>query len=180
MRKDAPGHALGFSLVEAVAVVAVASILLALALPSFRGLLERQRTGAALHLLATDLALARNTAISRRTPVTVCPSRGDGLCRVDTDWSTGWLIYLDPKRSPQPRTSGDILQQSHQPVHPTIRVQSTVGRLRVRYQPAGFSGGTNLTLRICAGEHLYGEVVVNNAGRPRTHRRTDSAPCPFP
>ena len=180
MRKDAPGPAAGFSLMETMAVVAVAAILLALAMPGLQDLLERQRTRAALHLLATELALARNTAISRRTPVTVCPSSGNGLCRNDPDWSSGWLMYLDPKRGPQPGSPGSILQESRQPLHPTIRVRSTVGRLRVRYQPEGFSGGTNFTLRVCVGERLHGEVVVNNAGRSRTHRQADSLPCPFP
>ena len=179
MCKDAPGRAAGFSLMESMIVLAIVAILAGLALPSFQQLLQQQRTSAAMHLLSTELALARNTAISRRTPVTLCPSRGDGLCRTDPDWSDGWLVYRDPSRKNQPQTPEDILQDIRQPVHASIRIQSTAGRVRVRYQPAGFSGGTNLTLRICAGSHLRGEVIVNNAGRPRTQRPTAETPCPF-
>ena len=180
MRKDAPGRIPGFSMVEAMAVLAISSILLALAVPGFQKQLERQRTIAAMHLLASELALARNTAVSRRTPVTVCPSQGGGLCRNDADWSAGWLMYRDPSRSAQPKAPGDILQEAREPVHPTIRIRTSAGRARVRYQPEGFSSGTNLTLRICAGKQLRGEVVVNNAGRPRTRQVADGTPCPFP
>lgn len=180
MRKDAPGRAAGFSLMESMIVLAVVAILAGLALPGLQDLLRRQRTAAALHLLSTELALARNTAITRRTPVTLCPSRGDGRCRGDPDWSSGWLLYRDPQRATQPASAADILQDVRQPVHPSIRIQSTSGRLRVRYQPGGFSGGSNLTLRVCADTQLRGEVIVNNAGRPRTHRHGDGVPCPFP
>ena len=180
MRKDAPGQAPGFSLIELMVVVAIASILLGLALPSFRELVQAQRGHAASHLLTTELAMARNTAIVRRSPVTVCPSRGDGLCRGDADWSTGWLMYRDPTRSAQPSSPDEILRESRQPVHDSVRIQTTPGRLRVRYQPEGFSGGSNLTLRICTGQRLHGEVIVNNAGRPRTRRPAGETPCPFP
>ena len=45
MRKDAPGHPPGFSLVELLSAVAVAAILLGLALPGFQETLRRQRAG---------------------------------------------------------------------------------------------------------------------------------------
>ena len=178
MRKDAPGQAPGFSLVETMVALAVAAVLLGLALPGFRELIQARRSSAASQLLVTELALARNTAIVQRTPVTVCPSRGDGLCSGDTDWSAGWIMYRDPARRAQPRTAADILHVSYQPVHPSVRIQTTAGRLRVRYQPAGFSGGSNLTLRICTGQRLRGEVIVNNAGRPRIRPVEDGFPCP--
>jgi type IV fimbrial biogenesis protein FimT len=178
MRKDAPGPAPGFSLVELLASTAVLAILLGLALPAFRQTLERQRAGAAMHQLAAQLAQARNTAISRRSPVTLCPSAGDGLCLRGTDWSQGWLLYRDPGRRDQPRRPEDILREVQSPFHDSIRVSTTAGRLRLRYQPNGRSGGSNLTLKICAGGELRGEIVVNNVGRARSRRLVSPLPCP--
>lgn len=177
MRKDAPGPGQGFSLVELSAIVAVLAILLGLALPTFQDTLRQQRTATALHLLGAQLAQARNTAITRGIPVTVCPSLGDGRCRAEPDWSSGWLLYLDPARSDQPLDQGDILRDVRRPVHDSIQVLASAGRLRVRYQPDGRSGGSNLTLRICAGERLGGEVIVNNVGRARTRRPATETPC---
>lgn len=178
MRKDAPGPTPGFSLVEASAALAVLAVLLALALPGFRGTLERQRAASAMHLVSAQLAQARSTAIMRRSPVTVCPSRGGGRCLAEPDWSAGWLLYLDPGRDEQPRSAGDILREVRQPVHGSVRILASTGRLRVRYQPDGRSGGNNLTLRICGLSGLQGEVIVNNVGRVRTRRPAGQAACP--
>lgn len=178
MRKDAPGPAAGFSLVELVACAAVASILLALALPTFREALQRQRAAAAMHQLGAQLAQARNTAISRRIPVTLCPSSGDGQCRPAPDWSSGWLLYRDPGRNDQPRRPGDVLRDVRKPIHHSVRIHASAGRLRLRYQPDGRSGGSNLTLRVCTDDKLRGEIVVNNVGRVRTRRIETTRPCP--
>ncbi|KAF1691376.1 GspH/FimT family pseudopilin [Pseudoxanthomonas koreensis] len=176
MRKDAPGHAHGFSLVELLSVVAIAAILTGLALPGFQDTLRRQRASSTMPLLVGQLAQARNPAISRQIPVTVCPSRGDGRCRSDPDWSAGWLAYHDPLRSDQPRSRADILREEHRPADGPVRILGSAGRLRVRYQPSGRSGGTNLTLRICAGAALQGEVIVNNVGRARSRRVQGACP----
>ncbi|MCA0196587.1 MAG: GspH/FimT family pseudopilin [Proteobacteria bacterium] len=180
MRKDAPGHAPGFSLVEATAVLAVVSILLGLALPGLQDVVRRQRGATALHLISTQLAQARTTAIARRTPVTVCPSLGDGRCRAEPDWSAGWLVYRDVRRRDQPQSSGDILYEARRPLHGSVQARASVGRVRVRYQPDGRSGGNNLTIRVCVGASAGGEVIVNNVGRVRSKRSPAGTPCPPP
>lgn len=180
MRKDAPGRAAGFSLLESMIVLAVVAILAGLALPGFQDTLRRQRATTTMHLLATQLAQVRNTAITRQTPVTVCPSLGNGRCRAEPDWSAGWLAYHDPLRSDQPRSPADILREEHRPADGPVKVLGTAGRLRVRYQPSGRSGGNNVTLRICVGSTLHGEVIVNNVGRARTRRVPPDAPCISP
>jgi type IV fimbrial biogenesis protein FimT len=176
MRKDAPGTARGLSLVELLASLSILAVLLGLALPGFQDVLRRQRTTAALHLVSVQLAQARNTAITRRAPVTLCPSAGDGRCRADPDWSAGWLVYRDPLRRDQPQAAEDILSDVRQPVHASVQVLASAGRLRVRYQPDGRAGGSNLTLRVCSGGTLRGEVIVNNVGRARL-RRHEGGPC---
>lgn len=180
MRMDAPGPRHGFTLVELMVTLAAAAILAGLAAPGMRDLLERQRAATAMHGLTAHLAMARNAAITSRGPVTLCPSRGDGLCSGSTDWSSGWLLYRDPGRRTQPRSPDDVLRDVARPVHGSIRIGSSSGRVRVRYQADGRAGGTNLTLRICSGDWLHAEVVVNNIGRARTFRPPAPSPCPLP
>ena len=174
MRKDAPG----FTLVECVITLAVTAVLCSLALPGFSDLLRKQRTATALHLLSAQLAQARNTAIMRKQPATLCPSSGDGRCRLDGDWSRGWLLYDDPGKKDQPTSTSTILSEQRKPFPDSVTVTSSKSRPRLRYQASGQSGGSNLTLSICQDGLLQGEVIVNNVGRVRTRKPTTTTACP--
>ena len=112
--------------------------------------------------------------------MTVCPSLGDGRCRAEPDWSAGWLVYRDVRRRDQPQSSGDILYEARRPLHGSVQARASVGRVRVRYQPDGRSGGNNLTIRVCVGALAGGEVIVNNVGRVRSKRSPAGTPCPPP
>ena len=171
----------GFTLVELVVALAVLAIMLAVALPSFRALRERQQALAAFHSLTVALAQARMAAIQRGRPVTVCPSRDGRHCREDLAWDEGWLVYADPRRRPQPDDEAAILWVERREAG-GVAVRSTLGRHRVRYQPTGLSGGNNLSLRLCSrdGRHL-GSVVVSRAGRARREwvSADPAPPCPY-
>lgn len=172
----------GFTLAELMICVALLGILLGLGLPAFTSVIERVRVVNGFHALTASLMTARMAAISHGVPVTVCPS-ADGLrCRDDLVWDQGWLVYVDPARQSQPAHAGAIVQHV-MPAHAGILIRSTLGRHRVRYQPSGWSGGNNLTLRVCVGRPARhaGDVIVNLAGRPRTrHSGAIATPCPIP
>jgi type IV fimbrial biogenesis protein FimT len=170
-RKDA-----GFTLIEAVVVMAITALLVTIGLPAFRDTLSRTRAISVMHLVSTDLAVARTAAIQRRAPIVVCPRDPTDQCHAAADWSLGWLVFLDPDGNRQPDAAGDILRVQNAPQPDAIRMPSS--RLFVRYQPDGRSAGTNLTIHVCTRERLLGNVVVNNLGRVRTAKPKQEAPCP--
>ena len=174
-RKDA-----GFSLIELIITLAIAATLLAIAVPSFTTLLQGSRASGTYHLLTSSLAAARLRAIKDNAPVTVCPSADGRTCRSDEIWSDGWIVYQDPGRDPQPQGSDTIIQRFEQ-VGGSLQLRSTSGRERVRFLPAGWAYGSNLSIRLCrpGRDGFLGSVIVNNAGRPRTERHPRGAPCPF-
>ena len=174
-RKDA-----GFSLIEVIATLSVLAILLAIALPSFTTLLQGTRASGTYHLLTTSLAAARLRAVKDNAPVTVCPSADGRTCRSDEVWSDGWIVYQDPGRDPQPQGSDRVIQR-FDGVDGELQLRSTSGRSRVRFLPAGWAYGSNLSIRLCrpGQDGFLGSVIVNNAGRPRTERHPGGAPCPF-
>ncbi|SFS04891.1 type IV fimbrial biogenesis protein FimT [Dyella sp. OK004] len=84
----------GFSLVELMIALAVASILAIVAAPGFRDMLRRNKVSGASNALLADIAYARSEAASRGGIVSICPS-SDGLsCVTDgTAYEGGWLVY---------------------------------------------------------------------------------------
>ncbi len=171
------GDIRGFTLIEAMITLSVMATLLAIGMPSYQGFVQRQRVNSAMHLLTAHMASARMTAITHRVPTVVCPSNGNGGCRTDGDWTHGWLMFTDRDGNRRPDLPKDILRDERAPIHGSLRIMSSSGRSQLRYQPTGYSHGSNLTIRICQQDRLLGTVIVNNAGRIRSARSPGSRPC---
>ncbi|WP_045857939.1 GspH/FimT family pseudopilin [Teredinibacter purpureus] len=88
---------LGFSLVELMVVLAIAAMLLVVATPGFMDTSAKSIVRAGVTELASDLAYARSSAITRSTSVSICPSDEESSPREcnDGDWVDGWLIFYD-------------------------------------------------------------------------------------
>ena len=80
-------RARGFTLIELMVGLAVMSILLLVAVPSFSNLLAEQRLRQVSQELRSTLALARSEAVKRNQSVIVLPRSGD--------WSQGWCLESD-------------------------------------------------------------------------------------
>ena len=74
----------GFTLVEVMVGLVVLSILAAIAIPSYQGLIASQRVSATTTDLHSSLVLARSEAGKRNRQVTLSPAAGG--------WSSGWTI----------------------------------------------------------------------------------------
>lgn len=80
---DVKGQA-GFSLVEAMIVVAILAILTSVALPSFSSLIANQRANVAASDLHIALIKTRSEAIKRNANVTLSPNAAG--------WQAGWQL----------------------------------------------------------------------------------------
>jgi len=76
----------GFTLIEMMVVIVLMTVLLAMALPSFTGLIERYRVEGMANALVASVSQARAEAARRGTTVTI-QQRAE--CR-GRDWSCGW------------------------------------------------------------------------------------------
>ncbi len=77
----------GLTLVELMATLVIASILIALAFPSMQDFFESSQTTEHANLLVTDLAYARAEAVKRSVQVIVDSTGGD--------WKDGWTVSVD-------------------------------------------------------------------------------------
>ena len=165
----------GLTLVEACIAVSITAVLASLAAPSFNDVLANQRTRTVSHLLTAQLASARSTAVTRRIPVTVCPTIDGLACSGSANWSHGWMMYLDSKSQPQPAHPGDVLRYDQQ-AGKNVSVSTSTGRTLIRFQPNGKSSGSNATFKICHQARHHASIIINNVGRVRTERQS-SADC---
>lgn len=95
----APSRQRGFTLVELLVAVAIAAILLAVGVPSFRSTIASNRLSSTTNELVGTLAQARSEAIRRGVRVTVCMSANGTACATTGNWEQGWISFVDTTRS---------------------------------------------------------------------------------
>lgn len=83
----------GFTLLELMLVVAIASIIAVLAAPSFSSSIKKNRLESIQREMLSALKLARNEAIARGNQVTVCGSADQSTC--SGSWHQGWITFVD-------------------------------------------------------------------------------------
>jgi type IV fimbrial biogenesis protein FimT len=74
----------GFTLIEAVVVVALLGIVAAIAAPSFRSFIGTMNSKSVAFDLISDLSVARSEAIKRNATTSIVPVSGD--------WTKGWQV----------------------------------------------------------------------------------------
>jgi type IV fimbrial biogenesis protein FimT len=168
----------GFTLIEMIVALAVVSLLVGIGAPATSRLVASMRTTSALSEITGALAVGRMEAIRRNAPVTVCPSTDGRTCRSDGDWRTGWIVFDDHSRTGRPASVAAIIRAEDGDTR-GLDIRATAGRRHIRFQPDGWSSGTNVTIRLCdeARERYLGAVIVNNAGRVRSERGGPGRPC---
>ena len=85
----------GITAIEVLIGIAVLTIVALLAIPLSSTLVERHHLKAASSNLVDGIYLAKREAEIRASTVRVCPSDDGRFCRMDGDWSRGWLVFSD-------------------------------------------------------------------------------------
>jgi prepilin-type N-terminal cleavage/methylation domain-containing protein len=93
----------GFTLIEMLVAIGIASILAAIAIPAFNNFVMNDRDASQINSLAMSFNYARSEAVKLNTPVgvQVCPSSDAQTCNGPGSWSSGWVV-LDMSGVPNP------------------------------------------------------------------------------
>lgn len=84
----------GFTLIELMVTISIAAIGMAIAYPSFTGVLRSNRVATGTNAVIASFNLARTEAIRSNRGGGVCPST-DGTECSGTDWNVGVLVFTD-------------------------------------------------------------------------------------
>ena len=85
-------------------VLAIMAVLISLAVPSFRQLIQGTAITSGTNIFLSDMRFARSEAIRRGSAVVICrsdsPESRNPTCAVDTGpgghgWVSGWIIFQD-------------------------------------------------------------------------------------
>ncbi len=179
----------GFSLLEALVVLALIAVLLGLAVPGLAGMRQRHALQADAQALWSSLVLARSQALERQQRVMLCPTSANSAnlaildCDASGDWSRGWLVFVDGNQDGQRQSDERLLQRvadlgqgTRLQGNATVRKGAGYGADgRSESATGAFLAGT---LSLCrAGLTEAWEVVINALGRPRL-QRVEVAYCP--
>ncbi|HQU17371.1 MAG: hypothetical protein B7Z66_09245 [Chromatiales bacterium 21-64-14] len=172
-RRRPPSESRGLTFLELLTTLAVSVVLASVAIPTFRWLVLDTRRSTAVNALVHDLALARNTAVSRFRRVALCPSQDGNACLPVPEWHQGWMVFVDTNRN-RDRDGAEPVLWTHGPLAAGLSATSARARRRIVYQPLGTAGGSNLTVTFCdaRGPAHARALIVSNSGRPRLARRT--------
>ena len=169
MRPSSAKSATGITLVELMIAIAIASVLGMFTINSVASIVHKSRAGLAGISLVDSLTRARSLAIMRESDVVVCSSNDGSTCNGGTHWEYGWIAFGDVREDGERRGTEPLLV--HQaPLGAKVHLISTEGRTRLRFQPTGSNGGSNVTFTLCDGRGPGKAVswIMSNDGKLRS------------
>lgn len=99
----------GFTLVELMVTVAVLAVILAIGVPSFTGIMHRNRLTASANELVAALQTAKMEAIRRNSRVVICPTANGTSCSGGSDWSRV-IVFADLNGNSIVNTDDTLIQ----------------------------------------------------------------------
>jgi type IV fimbrial biogenesis protein FimT len=84
---------LGFTIIELMVVIAIATVLMMMAVPSYQNFIKRNNVESLQSRFAAAVVTARSEASSRNGITTLCASSDGKTC--GNNWKTGWIVFLD-------------------------------------------------------------------------------------
>jgi type IV fimbrial biogenesis protein FimT len=109
----------GVTIIELLVALSITAVLMASAIPSFQGALERLQLSTTTNDLLLAVNLARTEAASRRARVAVVPQSAH-------NWTSGWHVFIDANDNGQ-LDAGEIVLRTFDAVPARLTVDATFG-----------------------------------------------------
>ncbi|MAY42814.1 MULTISPECIES: GspH/FimT family pseudopilin [unclassified Neptuniibacter] len=165
------GFLKGFSLIELLMSLALLSVVLAVAFPSFSSLLTRLQLDSDVSAIRAGLSFSRMAALSKNKQVIACRWDGINNCTGDAGlgtlvWQMGLLVYIDIDEN---KIWTPLVDQQLKIIPFTLsnNIIWNNGE-KVIFQPNGSSPGYNGTFTLTDGNGVTAALLVlSRTGRLR-------------
>ena len=159
----------GFTLIELIITIVIASVLLTLALPAMQGFVENNRVKLTVGQLADSLNYARSEASKLRFPVSVCARSTNESCAGGATWDGGWLVFTDDDGNGAKDGNNEVLRVVDSlPENITLLTSGFATPNHVRYSATGelnVSGRFKICSNRTGFENISRAIDVSATGR---------------
>lgn len=158
----------GFTLLELMVVLAVGALILSFGVPSFVGVVRDTRIVSETNQFVTSVNLARSAAVQFQRDATICTSNDYSAttpsCSGATDWSNGWVVWVDKDRDSA--IDADEVLSVQEPLSDTT-VFDSASNNRFAYDARGFGLTGADTVSVCDNRtnETGRRIRINAAGR---------------
>lgn len=165
----------GFTLVELMITLAVSSILLGIAVPSFQSLIINNRISTQTNDLVAELAMARSEAVKRGAKVSLCTSSNGTSC-TSSAWSAGRIIFTDTGTAGAIDGSDTSLRVGAAlDGGITLVSEPTAIAEYIQYTPTGAVASSG-SFTLCKSGYKGRVITISNTGRVSTAETSSNCP----
>jgi len=170
----------GLTAIELLIALSVLAIVVLVAVPGSSMLMGYYRLNTVSTELVDSLYLARNEALQRASTVRVCPSDNGRSCRLDGNWSEGWLVYTDGNADGKVQDI-ELLGAFEAPKKHVQIIASGAAQKAAGFTAAGLirdNGATSAEFILCPEDFISDpRAIVVDADGWVTLAATDSRSC---
>ena len=165
-----PSESHGFSLLELMITLCVATIIVVLVPPSFSSILQNARLKMQIYSFNGALDFARSEAVKRGTWVTVCASADQAACGPNgTHWEQGWIVFVDKNNNQTVDVGEGLPLRAASALLPTYALRGTSATTLASYITFNAKGASSASGQfvLCRNGHINPSqaALIGSSGR---------------
>jgi prepilin-type N-terminal cleavage/methylation domain-containing protein len=157
----------GFTIVELMVTLAIAAIIISIAAPSFKAIIDNNRVTTATNDFTASIALAKTEAVKRNTNAQIIPTDGD--------WNAGYRIGIDLNDCDFTDTVDEVELKIVAAPPSGVTIDSDL--TKVEYRPLGgiTNAGSEQTIQFDADYACTRTITLSTSGTNTISKQ--SQPC---